>query len=164
VHLEQLSIIVAVGKMGVIGCGGKLPWKIPDELKFFRSMTVHGTVIMGRKTYESIGKPLADRENWVLTRHGDSVDNSKGLLHVFSGKDEVIRRIRAAAPLRHFWVIGGREIYEKFLPHCSAIVCSEIFGDYAGDTYFHMPDAFEPVEKLCENVHFVSYRWRRRKE
>lgn len=118
----KIKGIVACDKNGLIGNNGVLPWRVPEDLKFFREMTYGKTVVMGRKTWESLGsKPLPGRRNIVLSRSLDyTVDDILKL-----NADEV-------------WIIGGAEIYNLFIPYYDEFYWSEIYGDFKGDVY--LPD------------------------
>lgn len=132
----MLSLITAVDKNGLIGNQGKLPWHLPAELKFFRENTLGTTVIMGRKTFDSIGKPLSGRENVVVTRDPHWSHEGVGTLHT-------VEEALALAEEKEVMVAGGREIYELFMPFADFIIQSVVEGDFVGDTYFPEIDAVD---------------------
>ncbi|GIW34980.1 dihydrofolate reductase [Meiothermus sp.] len=104
---RKIALVVAMDKNRAIGQGGALPWRLPDDLKRFRALTLGRTVLMGRKTYESIGRPLPQRRNVVLTR--DPAFRPEGL--------EVVHSLEEALKLGdELMVIGGGEVYAMFLP------------------------------------------------
>jgi dihydrofolate reductase len=126
----RVYLVAAVAANGVIGAGGKLPWRLPEDLKHFKALTLGHPVIMGRKTWESLGKALPGRENIVVTRAagyeapGASVASSlDGALALCAGEPTV-------------FVIGGGELYAEALPVADGLVLTEIQRDYAGDARF----------------------------
>lgn len=123
-------IIAAVDKAGVMGRGQRLPWHLPKELAHFKEVTLGHPVVMGRKTFESIGKPLTGRRNIVLTR--DTTWSHPGV--------EVVNAPEAAlewdATDNELQVIGGREVYQLFLPHVTTMMISVVEGLHEGDVYF----------------------------
>ena len=127
--MQIVSIIVAAGENGVIGKGGKIPWRLPADMTRFKSVTMGHPVIMGRKTYESIGKPLPGRRNIVITRQddyraeGSEVARSLGDALKIAGDGEV-------------FVIGGAEIYREALPLAKKLYLTQVGGVFEGDTYF----------------------------
>lgn len=126
-----VKLIVAQSLNGVIGVGGKLPWHLAYDMAFFRNQTMGHTVVMGRKTYESIGKALPGRRNFVLTR--DSQFVAPGV-EVFRSVEEVLR-----LPLdedQHLFVIGGQSVYEAFLPCADEIFLTLVVTVLDGDRFF----------------------------
>ena len=123
----MISIIVAASSNNVIGSQGELPWKISDDLKRFKTLTMGRPIIMGRKTFESIGRPLPGRQNIVITRQADF--GAQGCDIVASPADA----LRAAGEAEEIFVIGGSEIYALFMPKASRLyltrVCARISGD-----------------------------------
>ena len=126
----RIYLIAAVARNGVIGAHGKLPWRLPEDLQHFKKLTLGHPVIMGRRTWASLGKPLQGRENIVITRQpgfaapGASVAASlAGAIALCTGEDLA-------------FVIGGAEIYAAALPLADGLVLTEIDGDYEGDTRF----------------------------
>lgn len=125
-----ISLVAAAGNNNVIGTHNKLPWKMPADMKFFMNLTVKHSVIMGRKTYESFGKPLRDRRNIIVTRDtaytvpGCTVAHSldEAMLLV-TGEDEV-------------FIIGGAEIYRQSMPLANKIYLTRIHHDFEGDAWF----------------------------
>ncbi|MGP0065282.1 MAG: dihydrofolate reductase [Isosphaeraceae bacterium] len=127
-----ISFIAAMGTNGVIGRDGKLPWSLPGDLKRFRAITWGKPIIMGRKTYESLGRALAGRTSIILTRQPDF--HATGCL-VAHSPDEA-RAIAEGEKAREAVIIGGREIFEAFLPDCERIHLTVVEGEFEGDTYF----------------------------
>ena len=125
-----VSLIAAMSENRVIGRGGHLPWRLPDDLKYFKQLTVDHTVIMGRRTFDEIKRPLDNRRNVVITRnkefrpHGVTVVPSlKEALAVGATEDEV-------------FVIGGGEIFRMSLPIASRIYLTVVHAQVEGDTFF----------------------------
>ena len=126
-----LSAIVAVSDNGVIGKGNKLPWHLPADLKRFRELTMGHTVIMGRKCYQSIGKPLEGRVNIVLTR--DEGFQAPGCI-VARDLGYAIEMARAGVCLECFF-IGGAEVYKQALPMCERLYVTNVRGVFDGDAF-----------------------------
>lgn len=126
----KLSMIVAKGKNGVIGNDNKLIWHIPEDLQHFRDTTLGKTVVMGRLTYESIGKPLPGRKNIVLTR--DPSFNVEGLTTVNS-LDEVLSMLKTEEEIV---IIGGDSVYNQFIEYADTLYVTEVDYNFQGDTFF----------------------------
>ncbi len=137
----------------VIGFQGKIPWHLPEDFKWFKKMTLGGAVIMGRKTFESLGRPLPGRENVVLSREGRE----------FSG----VRTVRCLEEvLEQFggnpdsWIIGGAELYAQTLPFCSDLFLSAVHGNPEGDAFFPpFEHLFREGECIAEHVGFSICRY-----
>jgi dihydrofolate reductase len=121
------SIVAAIARGGVIGAEGRMPWHIPEDLKYFKRLTTGGTVVMGRKTFDSIGKPLPGRTNVVITRRKDF--HPEGT-EIANSLEEALRNHPGA------FVIGGAEIYRQALPLADRLYITHIREDYRGDTFF----------------------------
>lgn len=141
----MISIIAAMGKNRVIGKGGTLPWKLPADMKRFRQLTAHHPVIMGRKTFESIGKPLPNRTNIVITRQPEF--SAQGCIIVPS-LEAAIEKANAAPGAKEIFIIGGGEIYKQAIAQnlVDRIYLTEIEKDFDGDAYF--PEIGEAIWKL----------------
>ena len=128
--VAELAIIAAVAANAVIGAGNRLPWRLPADLKRFRALTSGHAVIMGRKTWESIGRPLPDRQNIVVTRNKDfpapGAEVASTLVHALA-------LVRLPAPA---FCIGGGELYREALPHAGVIYLTEVGRDFDGDATF----------------------------
>lgn len=109
----MIGIIAAVDFNGLIGYDNQIPWHSPEDLKRFKEITVNSTVIMGRKTYESIGKPLPNRKNFILTSNPDKLKNLNYSCFIYSSLDDAL--IKAKKSQENFWIIGGAEIYKQAL-------------------------------------------------
>ena len=139
----MVSIIAAVSENGVIGVDNKLPWYIPEDLKRFKKLTKGNTVIMGRKTYESIGKPLPDRVNIVVSRNKDLV--IPGCLVVNS----VTQAIRKADNDKDVFIIGGGEIYNSGIIHAKRIYLTKVHQEVEGDTKFPEISGWEEYKDMA---------------
>lgn len=134
----MINMILARSRNGVIGYKGSIPWSLPEDMAFFRRVTFEGVVIMGRKTFESLKKPLTNRINVVITRQKDY--QAKGCL-VFSNLNDAIEKTKN---LGEIYIIGGAELYKEALPMAKVIYVTEIDADFLGDTFF--PVVFDPLE------------------
>ncbi len=134
-----VAIIVAVAENGVIGANGKMPWHLPSELKYFRSRTIGKPIIMGRKTFRSIGKPLPGRDNIVVTRDpGFSADG----ITVAASLDAALaiaRDLAARSGADEIMIAGGGEIYRQALPLASRLYLTRVKASPAGDAHFPLP-------------------------
>lgn len=144
----MLSIIAAIAKNGVIGNQGKLPWHLPEDLKHFKETTLGHPIVMGRKTFESIGKPLPGRENIVLTR--DQTFQGKGVTVIHSLADAIENH-----PDEEIFVIGGAEIYQLALPLADKLYLTLIDQEFPGDTYFPAID-FKKEFKIIQESELLS--------
>jgi dihydrofolate reductase len=135
-HHPPLVLVVAVGRNGVIGGEGQLPWRLPSDLKRFKAVTMGKPLLMGRKTYEAIGRPLPGRETIVLTR--DPVFSAPGI-HVAHTLEEGLRRADACARemgAKEIIVAGGGELYRQTLPIAARLDVTEVDLAPAGDATF----------------------------
>lgn len=126
----KISIIVAMDANGVIGSDNELPWHLPADLQHFKKTTMGKPILMGRKTYESIGRPLPGRTNIVITR--DSRYQAAGCVVVNS----IDAAMEAAGEQDEIMVIGGAEFYRQVLPHTNTIYLTRIHATFDGDTAF----------------------------
>jgi dihydrofolate reductase len=125
-----LSCIVAVAENGVIGRGNTLPWRLPADLKRFQKLTTGHTLIMGRKTFESIGRPLPGRTSIVLTR--DAAYDHPGAV-VLHSLEEALERCRGEAEV---FAIGGAAVFREALPRAQRLYLTRVHADVAGDVRF----------------------------
>ena len=126
---KSIEIIAAVAENLAIGKDGQMPWHLPQDLKHFKSVTMGHTVLMGRRTFESIGRPLPGRDNIVLTSRGGLT--VPGVVAV-SGLEEALAACRTATLM----VIGGQRVYEEMLPHARVLHLTRIMKSFEGDTFF----------------------------
>lgn len=127
-----VSAIAAIGKDGVIGRGGRLPWHLPDDLRRFRSITWGKPIIMGRTTYESLGRALPGRTNIILTRQPSYA--AAGCSMAASPTEALT--LAAATGSEEAVIIGGGEVFRQFLPRCERIYLTVVEGEFEGDAYF----------------------------
>lgn len=125
-----ISIITAMDNNQLIGKDNGLPWKIPADLQFFKKVTMSKPIIMGRKTFESIGRPLPGRKNIIITRDESYV--AEGCDVVYSIEDA----IRLAGDVEEVMVIGGANIYQQFMERCDHLYLSRVLGEFEGDAWF----------------------------
>jgi dihydrofolate reductase len=152
----HLTAIVAMTADRVIGREGTLPWHLPGDLAFFKRTTTGHPIVMGRKTYESIGRPLPGRRNIVLTRD-------------FSWSVPGVEVIHSPAELKSLpeingrvFIIGGAEIYAAFLPDLDDLLVSHVFAEHAGDTFFPEFEKDFPQSELLEShADFEVRGWKR---
>jgi len=145
--------IAAMSLNRAIGAGGQIPWHLSEDLKFFKRTTLGHTVVMGRKTYESIGRPLPGRENIVLTRGaaipGVTTIRDPGQIPGACGGSEI-------------FVIGGSQIYELLLPRCAAVLLTLVKIEVEGDAFLPVFEPDFPIRETLEDTPgFARYRYRR---
>jgi dihydrofolate reductase len=138
-----VALVVAVAENGVIGRHGKLPWRMPSDLKTFRRLTMGKPLIMGRKTFQSIGKALDGRDNIVVTR--DPAFEAPGISTVPSLGEALIlaRGLARTRGADEVMVIGGAEIFAAALPQADRVYWTEVHGRPEGDVTFARPSAAE---------------------
>jgi dihydrofolate reductase len=142
-----MKAIVAMTPNRVIGKDNQIPWHLPGEQKWFKQITMGHTILMGRKTFESIGRPLPGRRNLVVTRSREiqgveivcDLEKFDPSFYEINGKD--------------LFVIGGAEIYRALLPKCDTIYVTMLKQEFSGDTYF---PAFETSFELSEVIRETS--------
>jgi len=153
----KLTAVVAMTQERVIGKEGALPWHLPEDLAFFKRTTSGHAIVMGRKTYESINRPLPKRRNIVLTR---DVNWSAPGVEVIHAPEDLEK---LTAPGDEVFIIGGAEIYAAFMPLMNELLVSHVTGDYPGDTVFPEFEAQFPHSEIVEtHATFEVRRWSRR--
>ena len=130
--MSRIAFVVAVDRNKVIGKDGGLPWRLPDDMRHVRAVTMGKPVIMGRRTYDSIGHPLPGRTNIVLTR--DPAFHPEGVF-VASSPEEALR-LAGEAP--EIIVFGGAQVFREFLPMVDRLYLTTVDAEVQGDTYFDM--------------------------
>jgi dihydrofolate reductase len=143
--VTRVSIIVAADEHGGIGRNGGLPWHLPEDLKRFKALTLGKPIVMGRKTWDSIGRPLPGRRSLVISRQPDFTATGA---EVF---DSVEAALRAAADAPETCVIGGAEIYRQALPYAEVIHLTRVHATVEADTHFPRLDAGEWEEVARED-------------
>jgi dihydrofolate reductase len=134
----RIAFVVAVAQNGVIGRAGELPWRLPTDLKHFRALTLGKPVIMGRKTYHSIGRPLAGRDNIVLTRQPTFAPPGVFIVPSIAEAVALGRRLAHARGSDEIAVIGGAEVFRAALPLADRIYLTEVAAAPAGETRFSL--------------------------
>lgn len=151
-------MMVAIAAMGLnraIGIEGRIPWHLSKDMKFFRHMTTGHVVVMGRKTFESLGRPLKERENVVLSRGAFEADGAR----VVGSVDQ----IEMPADGRCVFVIGGAEIYRALLPRCDEVLLTVVRQSPVADTFFpEFESEFALAEILDEDADLEIRRYTRR--
>ncbi len=152
-----LSLVVAMDRNRVIGRAGRLPWRLPDELQNFKRITMGKPVVMGRRTHESIGRPLPGRENIVVTRNPHYEAPGCRVVHSLSAA------LAATAGAVETLLIGGAELFEEALPLAARLYLTEIHAEVDGDVWFPEFDrsAWREVERIehpADARHQYSYR------
>ncbi len=154
-----ISMIVAMAANRVIGANNKIPWRLPRDQQMFKVITMGKPIVMGRKTYESIGRPLPGRHNIIVTRNSDFEAAGCTVIHSPEAA------IEAAGEVAEVVIIGGSFLYEHFLPQANRLYLTTLDGRFEGDTLFPKLNAnewniiqsehFSPDEK---NVHAYNYQ------
>ena len=157
----EISVIVAFSEGNIIGRDNKMPWRLSGDLKRFKEITTGHTVVMGRKTYESIGKPLPNRKNIVLTSVPESIVDCTT---VGSLKDA----IAISEPATEFFIIGGASVYKQALPFADKLYVTKVHANLDGDTkfpeidYSEWEEIFREEHKSDENNQydytFINYK------
>jgi len=129
----RVTLILARARNGVIGAGGGLPWRLPEDLAFFKRTTMGHPIVMGRKTWESIGRPLPGRRSVIVTRDLNFAAAGAEVVHSLA---EAIQR---CADTEEIFVIGGAQVYTEALGRADRLLLTEIDADFEGDTF--MPAA-----------------------
>lgn len=142
-------IVAAVARNGVIGAQGSIPWHCPEELRLFRTITLGGTVIMGRRTYLSIGHPLADRRNIVVS---STLPEIPGITVVRSFAAAVTAALALSVPI---YYCGGAQIYAQALARVDAIYLSRMNVDAVGDVFF--PDLDPRIWQVVRSERFADF-------
>ena len=127
-----LALIAARARNGVIGLDNRMPWHLPEDQAYFKRVTLGKPVVMGRKTFESIGRPLPGRLNIVVTRNPDWQAAGVQVAHSL---DAALALAAAAAP-EEIMLIGGAELYRQALPQADVLYLTEIDAEFAGDAFF----------------------------
>lgn len=154
--MKEFKAIAAMSVNRVIGQGGQIPWRLPEDFKWFKRMTLGQVVVMGRKTFESIGRPLPGRSTIVLSRGGFQ----------YPGVEVVTDLAQALRPdePRDIFICGGARVYEQALPLCSDLYLTLVKRTVEGDTFFPaFEDQFEQVAQIADNPDFMILHYQRRR-
>ncbi len=154
-HYPKISLIAAIGKKRELGKDNKLLWHIPEDMKRFKLLTTGHVVIMGRKTYESIGKPLPQRTNIIITKNKTyNIDPQISSMnrfietHICYSLDEAIKFARLKASQKtdgEIFIIGGSEIYKQTISHADRLYLTIVNGTFDADTFFPDYSAFKKI-------------------
>ena len=144
----KISLIVAMASNRIIGNQGQMPWHLSADLKKFKKITTGFPVVMGRKTYQSIGRPLPNRTNIIISRDADYAPD--GCL-VFNDLNNAVSY--ACQLAEQVFVIGGSTLYEALLPVAQTLYITQIHQDFAGDTWFPAFDGNDWQEVAREDIH-----------
>ncbi|HZL29987.1 MAG TPA: dihydrofolate reductase [Pseudolabrys sp.] len=145
----KIVLVAAIGENNVIGRDGQLPWRLKSDLQHFRRLTIHKPVVMGRKTYESIGKPLKDRTNIVLTKDlglvvpGGVLANSMDAAMGYAREDAKKRGVD------EIMVIGGGDVFDRMMPKADRLEITHVHASPSGDAFFPPIDPAEWREVAC---------------
>lgn len=152
----NISIVVAMGKNREIGNNNQLLWHLPNDLKHFKKITIGKPIVMGRKTFESIGKPLPGRDNLVLTSANPNYisDHFKNQVTLFSNFDSLLKFLVLNYDQTEIMIIGGGEIYRKFLPYAKKIYLTLVDAAFTADVFFPDLDSSLWQESAASRVNF----------
>jgi dihydrofolate reductase len=153
--MPTFHAIAAMSENRVIGSQGKIPWHFPEDFRWFKHKTMGGTLIMGRKTFESIGKVLPGRQTVILSR-------KPGPPGIITCPDIPTLEEKLRSLPRTWWVCGGAEVYRQMLRNCSVLYLTRVHGVISGDAFFPpFEDKFELEQTIHKNERFHVERWRR---
>lgn len=154
-NVQSFKAIAAMSLNRVIGNGNQIPWHLPEDFKWFKATTTGHVIVMGRKTFESIGKPLPNRETIVLSRSAWSHSG----VQTISSLDE----LSAIAGDKQVFICGGAQIYEQALPLCSELFLTLVKREVVGDAFFpKFEEQFEQAEEIRDTPEFKILRYRNR--
>jgi dihydrofolate reductase len=154
-----ISIIAAVSQNNVIGNNNTLPWKLPSDMKHFRNLTQNSVVVMGRKTYESIGKPLPNRLNVVLSSQKDlCLPSDVTVVHSPTEALKASRLLCLKHNVSNVWIIGGAGVYQQFIKRADRMVLTVLDKPCVGDTFFPQfkPNLWE-LKQSAQHTDSVGY-------
>ncbi len=155
---SRIALVVAIARNGVIGAGNALPWRLPEDLKYFKALTMGHCVVMGRKTFESIGRLLPGRQNVIVTRRTDYTVPGARVVH------SVEEALEACERKDEIFVIGGAGLFRDLIDRADRMYVTELLQDFEGDVYFPSYDrsAWREVSRERRRAgdleyHFVIY-------
>lgn len=140
--MRAMQAIAAMAKNRVIGNKQGIPWHLPEDFRWFKEKTMGHILLMGRKTFESIGRPLPGRETWILSRSNFTAANCR----VFAAMDD----LPPVADGKILWLCGGARLYQQFLPTCSDLYLTRVNRSVAGDA------CFPPFESMFSLVTIIK--------
>ena len=152
--MKSFKAIAAMAENRVIGNKGEIPWHLPEDFKWFKRTTMGHILVMGRKTYESIGRPLPGRETFVLSRTPREIPGVRTFTDLSLLEDlETDKTI---------WIAGGSEIYQQMLPKCNELYLTRVHREVEGDTYFpEFEDNFALKNITLKHADFTVEHWLR---
>ena len=167
--MSKIGAIVAIAENKVIGNGLEIPWHISEDFKHFKRTTTGGIIVMGRRTWESLGsKPLPNRENVVITSSPEKIleqAKEKGVensVRAFESVEKAVSEYKNDE--RNLWIIGGAKLYESALPLCDELIVSHVKMSPVGDVFFpDFENLFEKNETILEHAEFDVVKYIRRK-
>ena len=149
---KKFKAIAAMSENRVIGNAGDIPWHLPEDFKWFKKTTMGDILVMGRKTYESIGRPLPGRDTYVLSRQPREITG----VHSFTDL-EVLDHLETD---RTIWIAGGGEIYKQMLHKCSELYLTRVHRTVEGDAFFpDFENLFSLDSIISKNEDFTIERW-----
>ena len=153
--MKHFKAIAAMSENRVIGRANRIPWHLPEDFKWFKKMTTGQVIVMGRKTFESLGKPLPNRTTIVLSR--------SHFFHPAAQTISDLSRIDLAGESRDVFICGGAQVYAQALPLCSDLYLTLVKRIVEGDAFFpSFEDCFEAVEEICDRPQFRIVHYRNR--
>ncbi len=167
--MSKIGAIVAVAQNGVIGNGLSIPWRISEDFRHFKRTTLGGIIVMGRRTWESLGrKPLPERENVVITSAPTKLledaraNGFSDCVKAYASLDDALSAYSTDS--RNLWIIGGARLYESALDKCDELIMSKVKMSPDGDVFFpQFEDKFEKKEIILAHSQFDVVRYVRRK-
>jgi dihydrofolate reductase len=149
---NTFKAIAAMSENRVIGSSGDLPWHLPEEFAWFKKKTMGGVLVMGRKTFDSIGRPLPGRETYVLSRQPRDIPGA----HSFTD----LAALDHLKTDKTIWIAGGAEVYRQMLPKLDEIFLTRVHREVEGDTFFpEFEDAFTREDIIEQNEQFTIEHW-----
>jgi dihydrofolate reductase len=147
----RLALVVAVATNGVIGRGNALPWHLPGDLQHFKRLTLGKPIVMGRHTFESIGRPLPGRSNIIISRQPGYSATGVSVVPDLEGALALAADIALIDGVDELLVIGGGQVYRAALPLADRLYLTEVHAEVAGDTFFPLPEPGDWVELSREH-------------
>jgi dihydrofolate reductase len=153
--MKHFKAIAAMSLNRVIGAGNKIPWLLPEDFKWFKQLTTGNVIVMGRKTFESIGKPLPNRETIVLSRSNFSYPGVRTISD--------LSEFDLAGESREVYICGGAQVYVQALPLCSDLYLTLVKREVEGDAFFPaFEDKFKLIEEIRDTAEFKILRYGRK--
>lgn len=162
--IPRLSILVAMARNRVIGRNNQLPWHLPADLKHFKLLTMGKPIVMGRKTYESIGRPLPGRTNIIITHQTNYQAPGAIVVNSVAQALQVCKDTNTITINNESFIIGGEKLFQQTLEICQRMYITEIQKDFEGDTFFPEfdPDDWEETQRdrhIAENDANLEYHF-----